>query len=91
LASQLGGLTLVLANSGVHSAGDSVPQGGTAVTVRIGTFRIVPLTLSTLQMYSFSIGDQVTLLSDTGPRGAAGDAGDTRDARSARPAGPAVR
>ena len=38
--------------------------------VRIGTFRIVPPTLSTLQMYSFSIGDQVTWLSDTGPRGA---------------------
>ena len=47
-----------------------MPQGGTAVTVRIGTFRMVPPTLSTLQMYSSSIGDQVTLLSDTGPRGA---------------------
>jgi hypothetical protein len=31
-----------------------VPQGGTFVTVTIGMFRIVPLTLSTLQMYSFS-------------------------------------
>jgi hypothetical protein len=41
-----------LANSGVHVASESVPQGGTFVTVRIGTFRIVPLTLSTLQMYS---------------------------------------
>ncbi len=49
----LGGLTEVLANSGVQVASESVPQGGTFVTVCIGTFRIVPPTFSTLQMYSF--------------------------------------
>src|SRR5262249_8017833 len=48
-----GGLVEVLANSAVQVASESVPHGGTFVTVTIGTFRMVPLTFSTLQMYMF--------------------------------------
>ena len=53
----MGGLTEVLANNGVQAASESVPQGGTLRTVMIGTFRMVPCTFSTLQMYSFWTGD----------------------------------
>jgi hypothetical protein len=48
----VGGLVEVLANSGVQVVSESVPQGGTFGTVMIGTFRMVPPTFSTLQMYS---------------------------------------
>src|SRR5215470_12721817 len=66
----VGGLTEVLANSGVQVVSESVPQGGTSGTVMIGTFRMVRPTFCTLQMYSFWTGDQVARFSDTGPRGA---------------------
>jgi len=58
----VGGLTDVLANSGVQAASESVPQGGTLGTVMIGTFRMVPPTFSTLQMYSICSGQFPDLL-----------------------------